>query len=602
MLNLCLPMKVINISQHSGGSFSHPNYCLDLTGGDQGVDFAYALGNYWKCIAGPWGSNTYFFTACDQYGSAVQVHCADGQNRIITVAMTHSNMNYTYPVVGHIFSNGEAMYEEGTAGYATGNHIHYEVAEGLQYGKTLDKNLNVYRMTNELKPEDVCFICDSFSKVANLDGVNMKHCDTPYYEQSNSLNQYTDLELAQMVMRGEFGNGTQRREALGDRYVAVQTLVNQIMAKNTQDGSIPGTVPAPESAAINYRGLDIYIVKMSKKLDLKGSIDGNKYGTMYDKTTSAGFSDHALEQSGYTEIIAQNGSTFYSWNGMTYAEGIEISKGSMNQELYLSAVTTFNPVMAIGFPKSGGIVFARQQDILADITKYYGAITGIFGIMYHGEKNFMGSEINRNNCFALQSGRSIIAEDDKYYYSICFNGVTGTSGLTGTELYDLCKTVSSTMINAICFDGGGSVFQRFKGEYNINTTRAVKNAVLLFAKMPVTEEFIVEEPVEEVNPLTEYSDEKLAEMVLEGAFSSGEARKDILGDRYVAVQTIVNIITLRKVLKFGMIIRVRKAANTEYDPNIKYYVTAIDGDYVSFVDKFQKIYGRTHMKNISVIY
>jgi hypothetical protein len=46
MLNLCLPMKVINITQHSGGSYSHPNYCLDLAGSDAGIDFAFALGNF----------------------------------------------------------------------------------------------------------------------------------------------------------------------------------------------------------------------------------------------------------------------------------------------------------------------------------------------------------------------------------------------------------------------------------------------------------------------------------------------------------------------------------------------------------------------------
>jgi hypothetical protein len=46
MLNLCLPMKVINITQHSGSNYSHPNGALDLAGSDAGVDFAFALGNY----------------------------------------------------------------------------------------------------------------------------------------------------------------------------------------------------------------------------------------------------------------------------------------------------------------------------------------------------------------------------------------------------------------------------------------------------------------------------------------------------------------------------------------------------------------------------
>ena len=178
MNNLCLPMKVINITQHSGGSYSHPNNCLDLAGSDAGIDFAFAMGDFWKCISGPWGSHTYFFTATDATGHPVEVHCADGVNRIVTMAMTHSNFLYvTPPVIGKIYKSGEPLYEEGTYGKATGNHIHFEVAEGLQYSKYYDKELGVYRMSCELKPESVCFICDSFSTVASMGGTVMKHCE-----------------------------------------------------------------------------------------------------------------------------------------------------------------------------------------------------------------------------------------------------------------------------------------------------------------------------------------------------------------------------------------------------------------------------------------
>ena len=187
MNNLCLPMKVINISQHSGGSYSHPNGALDLCGSDTGIDFAFAMGDYWKCIGGPWGSHTFFFTACDVNGNPVKVHCADGVDRIVTVAMTHAWFLYVKePTKGRIYKNGEALYEEGTYSanpdvHITGNHIHFEVAAGVQDCKYWDSNMQVYRMYNELKPEDVCFICDSFSTVANMGGVTMKHCEgIPY--------------------------------------------------------------------------------------------------------------------------------------------------------------------------------------------------------------------------------------------------------------------------------------------------------------------------------------------------------------------------------------------------------------------------------------
>lgn len=187
MNNLCLPMKVINITQKSGGSYSHPNNCLDLAGSDTDIDFAFAMGDFWRCISGPWGSNTYFFTACDESGNAVKVHCADGVDRVVTVAMTHAAFQCVQrPIIGKVYRNGEPIYEEGTYSsdpniHITGNHIHYEVAEGLQYSKYYDKSMGVYRMPNELKPETVCFICDSFSTVASMGGAVMAHCDgIPY--------------------------------------------------------------------------------------------------------------------------------------------------------------------------------------------------------------------------------------------------------------------------------------------------------------------------------------------------------------------------------------------------------------------------------------
>lgn len=188
MNNLCLPMKVINITQHSAGSYSHPNNCLDLAGVDSGVDFAFAMGDYWKCISGPWGSHTYFFTCTDAKGNPVKVHCADNVDRVVTVAMTHSNFQYVKaPIIGKIYKNGEPIYEEGTYGQATGNHIHYEVASGLQYSKYKDESLGVYRMHNELMPEMVCYICDAFSTVANMGGAIMKHCATVEYQKKKEM-------------------------------------------------------------------------------------------------------------------------------------------------------------------------------------------------------------------------------------------------------------------------------------------------------------------------------------------------------------------------------------------------------------------------------
>lgn len=203
MINLCLPMKVIRITQRSGGNFTHPNGAIDLAGSDSGVDFCYAVGNFWRCISGPWGSHTYFFTACDAYGNAVPVHCADEVCRIVTMALTHSDFTYTDPpVIGKIYKSGEVIYSEGMYGKATGNHVHLEIAEGLQYGKYYDEDLGVYRMQGELIPENVFFICDSFSTVANMGGTTMRHCAGTYYQDPETI---------------QFADGYQEVEYLGQK-------------------------------------------------------------------------------------------------------------------------------------------------------------------------------------------------------------------------------------------------------------------------------------------------------------------------------------------------------------------------------------------------
>ena len=56
---------------------------------------------------------------------------------------------------------------------------------------------------------------------------------------SGSLNSYTDLELALLVWLGQFGNGQARKNALGSRYAAVQSIVESL---------VKGVVPAGSEA------------------------------------------------------------------------------------------------------------------------------------------------------------------------------------------------------------------------------------------------------------------------------------------------------------------------------------------------------------------
>ena len=190
MDRLIFGMHHLNITQSGTlidgmSNYSHPNYALDLAGSDSGVDYWKNLETetYFYC-SGSFGTqstgNTRLFVSCDVNGVAKKVLCADGKERIVTIALTHSNRNYE---VGRLYKPQEIMYQEGTAGKATGNHIHLEVAEGWQKTKYWDSKLKVYRMMGEFNPVDAFFIYDKSTTVVSTHGLDFKHCDSVKVEE-----------------------------------------------------------------------------------------------------------------------------------------------------------------------------------------------------------------------------------------------------------------------------------------------------------------------------------------------------------------------------------------------------------------------------------
>lgn len=194
MFNLCYGMKTICITQLPGGSYSHPNYAVDLSGEDAGIDFWRAVGN-WKCV-GRWGeAGTYMFTSCDAVGNFIPVRCADGHDRIITLALTHSAGLYVRPVIGKIYLDGQPMYEEGRLGQATGNHIHAEIAEGVQTVKNWDPSMQCYRMNNELNILRLMFVCRERSVIKDTKGAQLPVCYSAAYKAGITVPKGTDMEL-----------------------------------------------------------------------------------------------------------------------------------------------------------------------------------------------------------------------------------------------------------------------------------------------------------------------------------------------------------------------------------------------------------------------
>ena len=184
MIDRCvIGMHHLNITQI--GSYydgkkhlSHCSWELDLAGSDGGIDYWFnKLPNtYWK-TAGRFGNkstgNTWFFWSCDKDGKAIPVRCADGKDRVITLAMTHSNADYR---LGTIIPPEGILYQEGTAGHAAGAHIHLEIAEGCVLRK-IQNAKGYWNIVGIMDARKVLFIWDKFTKVIDTKGLNFKHCD-----------------------------------------------------------------------------------------------------------------------------------------------------------------------------------------------------------------------------------------------------------------------------------------------------------------------------------------------------------------------------------------------------------------------------------------
>lgn len=255
MYNLCLGMKVINITQLPGGSLSHKNKAMDLAGSDSGIDYWYAQGK-WKCT-GSWGTaGTYFFSPVDSKGNYTKIHCADGKNRFVTLALTHSDKKYAHTTVGKIYDNGVPMYEEGTNGNATGNHIHVEVAEGIQTTKTRNKSLGYYifhsskyfyfTMQNELDPVKVFFINDSFSTVKNTLGAKFEKCSGVVYKGGKDMHLYLHTFTTQSI----------RKEP------TVKSTRLAVIPKNNDEADVIGVTPKKSDGyqywKVKYKGVEGY--------------------------------------------------------------------------------------------------------------------------------------------------------------------------------------------------------------------------------------------------------------------------------------------------------------------------------------------------------
>lgn len=175
------PMEVMGISQGVLDGFSHKGrYALDLTGKDAGIDpFIASFDGYisWKQTT---GDKTGIL-----FSSTSEVLTPSGM-KLVNILLWHDN-DISDLWKGKYIQQGEVFYHEGTAGQATGNHVHMMTSFGKYDGsyplyKTIFGN---WALKNQVHPEQVFFIDETI--IRQDKGYNWKYLPQEAPQTPNNI-------------------------------------------------------------------------------------------------------------------------------------------------------------------------------------------------------------------------------------------------------------------------------------------------------------------------------------------------------------------------------------------------------------------------------
>lgn len=162
------PSQYIKITQGYGEGTHVDSFAIDEAGSDAGIDFLVApfTGTIKKIYLAD--ANEVWLESNDK------VLFADGTVDYATIMMCHDN-DVSNLKVGQVIKQGERFYEEGTKGFATGNHCHMEIAKGKFTGTGWHQNTAGYWSINNGKKPEECYMIDDSHIILNNRGYNFKH-------------------------------------------------------------------------------------------------------------------------------------------------------------------------------------------------------------------------------------------------------------------------------------------------------------------------------------------------------------------------------------------------------------------------------------------
>jgi len=185
------PMKYVNITQKWGSPPTHVHgYPIDIAGKDTGINDAYApfdgtIKRYWP------NGNTVWLE------SSAKVRFADGTLDYAVVMLTHDN-NIGDLKVGQKVKQGHVFYQEGTAGNANGNHVHFECGRGRFRAPGWHQEGDQWVIDNAYRPDKMLVLTDS-NVVVNTQGLKFKREEEEMTEQDKK-----DLALGRAVRKANW--------------------------------------------------------------------------------------------------------------------------------------------------------------------------------------------------------------------------------------------------------------------------------------------------------------------------------------------------------------------------------------------------------------
>lgn len=151
---MLFPMEYMNISQGEYSSLSH-YLAMDFLGWNADgrvYHCAYYAPCSCRCVA-HWGSD-----ANTTWQSLDKVHLPDGSLTIVTFAFQHDNNPLP---VGTVLTQGELIGHTGTAGYVTGDHMHFNTAVGEYEGYERIGTTQWYELKNSTHIYNTTYVNDT---------------------------------------------------------------------------------------------------------------------------------------------------------------------------------------------------------------------------------------------------------------------------------------------------------------------------------------------------------------------------------------------------------------------------------------------------------